>query len=317
MARKKIALIGSGNIGGVLAQLLAVRELGDILLFDILEGLPLGKSLDILETSSVAGFDADLQGTNDYADIKGADLVVVSAGLARKPGMSRDDLITTNSKVMHAVATAIREYAPDALVIVISNPLDVMVTICQKITGFPKQRVIGMAGVLDSSRFATFIALELNVSVKDVRALVLGGHGDDMVPLIRFANVSGIPVMELLEKKYGTARAEEVMASLVTRTRHAGGEIVGLLKTGSAFYSPAASVITMIEAIFKDQKRVLPVCALLEGEYGVDGYYVGVPCVIGANGVEQVIELALTSEERAMFDESVSHVKDLVDSLNL
>ncbi|MEI8356850.1 MAG: malate dehydrogenase, partial [Deltaproteobacteria bacterium] len=273
MARKKIALIGSGNIGGVLAQLLAVRELGDILLFDILEGLPLGKSLDILETSSVAGFDADLQGTNDYADIKGADLVVVSAGLARKPGMSRDDLITTNSKVMHAVATAIREYAPDAHVIVISNPLDVMVTICQKITGFPKQRVIGMAGVLDSSRFATFIALELNVSVKDVRALVLGGHGDDMVPLIRFANVSGIPVMELLEKKYGTARAEEVMASLVTRTRHAGGEIVGLLKTGSAFYSPAASVITMIEAIFKDQKRVLPVCALLEGEYGVDGYY--------------------------------------------
>jgi malate dehydrogenase len=291
--------------------------LGDVVLFDILEGLPQGKSLDIFESSSVADFDANIQGTNNYADIKDADLVVVTAGLARKPGMSRDDLITTNSKIMHSVATAIREYAPEAHVIVISNPLDVMVTICQKITGFPKQRVIGMAGVLDSARFAAFISRELEVSVKDVSALVLGGHGDDMVPLIRFANVSGIPVIELLENKYGPVGAKEVMDDLVNRTRHAGGEIVGLLKTGSAFYSPAASAITMIEAIFKDQKRVLPVCTLLEGEYGVAGYYVGVPCILGANGVEKIIELALTPEERLMFEESVSHVKDLVDSLNL
>lgn len=317
MARKKIALIGSGQIGGVLAQLAAAHELGDIVLFDILEGVPQGKSLDILVASPVAGFDVNLQGTNSYEDIKDADLVIVAAGLARKPGMSRDDLITTNSKIMRSVASAIRQYAPNAYVIVISNPLDAMVTLCHNVTGFPKHRVMGMAGVLDSARFAAFIAQELQVSVKDVQVLVLGGHGDDMVPLIRFANVSGIPVMYMLEKKYGVDKAREVMDDLVKRTRHAGGEIVGLLKTGSAFYSPAASVIVMAEAILKDQKRVLPVCALLEGEYGVDGYYVGVPCVIGANGVELVIELDLTPEERAMFDESVSHVKDLVDGLNL
>jgi len=317
MARKKIALIGSGNIGGVLAQLAAVRELGDIVLFDILEGMPHGKSLDIMEASPVAGFDVHLQGTNSYEDIKDADLVVVTAGLARKPGLSRDDLITTNSKIMRSVATAIRQYSPNALVIVISNPLDAMVTLCHKVTGFSKQRVMGMAGVLDSARFANFIAQELQVSVKDVHALVLGGHGDDMVPLVRYANVSGIPVMHLLEKKYGPDRARVVMGDLVSRTRHAGGEIVGLLKTGSAFYSPAASVITIAEAILKDQRRLLPVCALLEGEYGVNGYYVGVPCIIGANGVEKIIEIDLNREEQAMFDESASHVKDLVDSLNL
>jgi len=317
MARKKIALIGSGNIGGVLAQLAAVRELGDIVLFDILEGMPHGKSLDIMEASPVSGFDVHLQGTNSYEDIKDADLVVVTAGLARKPGLSRDDLITTNSKIMRSVATAIRQYSPNALVIVISNPLDAMVTLCHKVTGFSKQRVMGMAGVLDSARFANFIAQELQVSVKDVHALVLGGHGDDMVPLVRYANVSGIPVMHLLEKKYGPDRARVVMGDLVSRTRHAGGEIVGLLKTGSAFYSPAASVITIAEAILKDQRRLLPVCALLEGEYGVNGYYVGVPCIIGANGVEKIIEIDLNREEQAMFDESASHVKDLVDSLNL
>jgi len=317
MARKKIALIGSGNIGGVLAQLAAVRELGDIVLFDILEGMPHGKSLDIMEASPVSGFDVHLQGTNSYEDIKDADLVIITAGLARKPGLSRDDLITTNSKIMRSVATAIRQYAPNALVIVISNPLDAMVTLCHKVTGFPKQRVMGMAGVLDSARFANFIAQELQVSVKDVHALVLGGHGDDMVPLVRYANVSGIPVLHLLEKKYGPDRARVVMGDLVSRTRHAGGEIVGLLKTGSAFYSPAASVITMAEAILKDQRRVLPVCAMLEGEYGVNGYYVGVPCIIGANGVEKIIEIDLNREEQAMFDESASHVKDLVDSLDL
>ncbi len=317
MARKKIALIGSGQIGGVFVQLAAERELGDIVLFDILEGVPQGKALDIMEAAPVAGHDMQLQGTNNYEDIKGSDLVVVTAGLARKPGMSRDDLITTNSKIMRSVASAIREYAPDACVIIISNPLDVMVTLCHKITGFPKNRVMGMAGVLDSARFATFVAKELQVSVKDVHALVLGGHGDDMVPLTRFANVSGIPVMYLLEKKYGTARAKEVMSDIVKRTRYAGGEIVGLLKTGSAFYSPATSALAMAEAVLKNQNRVLPVCALLEGEYGVHGYFVGVPCVIGAHGVEQIIELELTPEEQAMFDESASHVKALVDNLNL
>jgi malate dehydrogenase len=317
MARKKIALIGSGQIGGVFVQLAAERELGDIILFDILEGVPQGKALDILEGSPIVGHDIHVQGTNNYEDIKGADLVIITAGLARKPGMSRDDLITTNSKIMRSVASAIKDFAPNAFVIVISNPLDAMVTICHKITGFPKNRVMGMAGVLDSARFATFIATELGVSVKDVRALVLGGHGDDMVPLTRFANVAGIPVTYLLEKKYGVTRAREVMSEMIKRTRYAGGEIVGLLKTGSAFYSPANSVLAMAEAILKDQKRVLPVCALLEGEYGVRGYFVGVPCLLGANGIEEIIELELNPEEQVMFEESVSHVKALVDNLQL
>jgi malate dehydrogenase len=317
MCRKKIALIGSGQIGGVFLQLAAVRELGDLVLFDILEGVPQGKALDIIEAAPVSGHDMCLIGTNNYEDIKGSDLVIVTAGLARKPGMSRDDLVTTNSKIMRSVATAIREYAPDAHVIVISNPLDVMVTLCHKITGFPKNRVMGMAGVLDSARFAAFVAEELHVSVRDVHALVMGGHGDDMVPLTRYANVSGIPVMYLLEKKHGVAKANEVMSDIIKRTRYAGGEIVGLLKTGSAFYSPATSAMAMAEAILKDQKRVLPVCAFLEGEYGVHGYFAGVPCVIGADGVEQVIELDLTPEEKSMFEESVSHVKTLVDNLPL
>lgn len=317
MARKKIALIGGGQIGGVFGQLAAERELGDVVLFDIAEGLPQGKALDIMEASPVAGHDINVLGTNNFEDIRDAELVIVTAGLARKPGMSRDDLITTNSRIMRSVASAIRDYAPDAFVIVISNPLDVMVTLCHKITGFPKNRIMGMAGVLDSARFATFIAMELGVSVKDVHALVLGGHGDDMVPLTRFANVAGIPVSYLLEKKYGTSGAREVMSELVKRTRYAGGEIVGLLKTGSAFYSPANSALVMAEAILKDQKRVLPVCALLEGEYGVEGYFVGVPCLLGANGVERIIELDLDPEERQMFDESVSHVKSLVDNLQL
>jgi len=317
MARKKIALIGGGQIGGVLAQLCALRELGDVILFDIVEGMPQGKMLDVAEASPVDGFDVCLKGANTYEEIAGSDIVIVTAGLPRKPGMSRDDLIATNSKIMQSVSEGIKQFAPKAFVIVISNPLDAMVTLCQRITGFPKNRVMGMAGVLDSARFATFIAWELGVSVKDVTAMVLGGHGDDMVPLIRYANVFGIPVTALLEKKYKSAeKAKEVMDAMVKRTAGAGGEVVGLLKTGSAFYSPASSAIAMAEAILGDQKRVLPVCALLEGEYGVNGYYVGVPCVLGENGIERILEIDLNAEEQALFNESVSHVKALVDSLS-
>jgi len=316
MARKKISLIGGGQIGGVLAQLCALRELGDVVLFDIVEGLPQGKCLDIAEASPVDGFDVNLQGTNDYADINGSDVVIVTAGLPRKPGMSRDDLIEVNSKIMTQVSEGIKKYAPNAFVIVISNPLDAMVTLCQKITGFPYNRVIGQAGVLDSARFAAFIAWELGVSVKDVTAMTLGGHGDDMVPLVRYASVNGIPVLEILERKYkDKAKAKEVMDAMVKRTRGAGGEVVALLKTGSAFYSPASSAIAMAEAILKDQKRVLPTCCFLQGEFGVNGYYVGVPAVLGEKGVEQIIEFALDAEEQAMMDKSVAAVKELVGSM--
>lgn len=316
MARKKIALIGGGQIGGVLAQLCALRELGDVVMFDIVEGLPQGKMLDIAEVGSVDRFDAGLKGTNDYKDIEGADIVIVTAGLPRKPGMSRDDLIEVNSKIMSSVAEGIKQYAPKSIVIVISNPLDAMVTLCQKITGFPYSRVIGQAGVLDSARFITFIAWELGVSVKDVNAMTLGGHGDDMVPLVRYASVNGIPVMELLERKYkDKAKAKEVMEAMVKRTRGAGGEVVALLKTGSAFYSPASSAIAMAESILKDSKRVLPTCCFLQGEFGVNGYYVGVPAVLGENGVEQILEFALDAEEQAMMDKSVAAVKSLVDSM--
>jgi malate dehydrogenase len=317
MARKKIALIGGGQIGGVLAQLCALRELGDVVLFDIVEGLPQGKMLDIAEVGSVDGFDVNLKGTNSYEDIKGADVVIVTAGLPRKPGMSRDDLIATNSKIMKSVAEGIKQYAPNSFVIVISNPLDAMVTLCQKITGFPHSRVIGQAGVLDSARFITFIAWELGVSVKDVNAMTLGGHGDDMVPLVRYASVNGIPVMELLERKYkDKAKAKEVMEAMVKRTRGAGGEVVALLKTGSAFYSPASSAIAMAESILKDQKRVLPTCAYLNGEFGVKGLYVGVPCVLGEKGVEQILEFKLDAEEQAMMDKSVAAVTELVAAMD-
>jgi len=318
MARPKIALIGGGQIGGVLAQLAALRELGDVVLFDIVEGLPQGKMLDIAEASPVDGFDVELKGTNDYKDIEGSDVVIVTAGLPRKPGMSRDDLIEVNSKIMTQVADGIKKYAPKSFVIIISNPLDAMVTLCQKITGFPSERVMGQAGVLDSARFESFIAWELGVSVKDVTAMTLGGHGDTMVPLVRYASVKGVPVMELLEQKYGSAaKAKEVMDAMVERTKKAGGEVVALLKTGSAFYSPASSAIAMAESILKDQKRVMPSCALLKGEFGVDGYYVGVPCVLGANGIEKIIEFKLNEEEQAMFDNSVNAVKELVGSMNL
>jgi len=317
MMRQKIALIGAGQIGGALAQLIAQRELGDIMLFDVLEGLPQGKILDLAEASPVDGFDIHLKGVNSYEEISGANLVIITAGLPRKPGMSRDSLIATNSKIMYSVAEGIKHHAPDAFVIVISNPLDAMVTLCHRIAGFPKNRVMGMAGVLDSARFATFIAWELGISVKNVSALVLGGHGDEMVPLIRYANVSGIPVMDLLKKKYNSsAKARKIMEAMVKRTANAGGEIVELLKTGSAYYSPAAAAICMAEAILFDQKRVLPVCALLEGEYGVNGYFVGVPCVLGANGVEKIIELDLNKTEQKLFSNSVAYVRELVDSLN-
>ena len=316
MARKKIAVIGGGQIGGVLAQLCAQKELGDVVLFDIIEGMPQGKCLDIAEASKVDGFDISLKGTNSYADIAGADVAIVTAGLPRKPGMSRDDLIEVNSKIMTSVAEGIKKNAPNAFVIVIANPLDAMVTLCQRITGFPYNRVIGQAGVLDSARFAGFIAWELGVSVRDVTAMTLGGHGDDMVPLVRYASVSRIPVMELLERKYGgAAKAKEVMDAMVNRTRKAGGEVVALLKTGSAFFSPASAAIAMVESILKDQKRVLPSCVYLDGEFGVKGYFVGVPTVLGAGGVERIIEFKLNDEVQAMMDKSVSAVKELVSTL--
>lgn len=313
MSRKKIALIGGGQIGGVLAQLIAMRQLGDVVMYDIVEDLPQGKCLDIAEASRIDGFDVMVKGTNDYKDIEGSDLVIVTAGLPRKPGMSRDDLLTTNAKIMKTVAENVKQYAPNSIAIIISNPLDAMVTLFKKITGFPENRVMGQAGVLDSSRFATFIAWELGVSVKDVNALVLGGHGDTMVPIVRYSNVNGIPAMELLEKKYGDKnKAAEVMKAMVERTKQAGGEVVKLLKTGSAFYSPASAAVAMAEAIIYDEKRVLPVCAYLNGEYGVKGYYVGVPAVLGEKGVEKVIEFDLNEEEKSLLDNSVNAVKSLV-----
>lgn len=307
MARPKIALIGAGNIGGVLAQLAAEKELGDVVLFDIVEGLPQGKALDMWEGMPVLNADCHITGVNSYDGIKGSDVVIVTAGLARKPGMSRDDLLKTNLKIMSQVAEGIRDNAPNAFVIVISNPLDAMVYTMKKITGFPKNRVVGMAGVLDSARFRAFVADELKVSVSDVQALVLGGHGDTMVPVTRLSSVGGVPLEELI--------ASDKLKAICDRTRMAGGEVVNLLKTGSAFYSPAASAIIMAESFLKDKKRVLPCAAYLEGEFGVDGYYVGVPVVIGAEGVERVVEFKLTEDEQSLFDVSVNHVKSLVEQI--
>ncbi len=316
MAHKKIALIGGGQIGGVLAQLIAMKQLGDVVLYDIVEDLPQGKTLDIAEAARVDGFDVSVTGTNNYKDIAGSDLVIVTAGLPRKPGMSRDDLLSTNAKIMKIVAENVKAFAPNSIVIIISNPLDAMVTLFKKVSGFPANRVLGQAGVLDSSRFSTFIAWELGVSVKDVNAMVLGGHGDTMVPLIRYANVNGIPVMEMLERKYkDKAKAKEVIMAMVERTKMAGGEVVKLLKTGSAFYSPASSATAMAESILLDEKRLLPACALLNGEFGVTGYYAGVPTVLGANGVERVVELTLDAEEQAAFDNSINAVKKLVEDM--
>jgi malate dehydrogenase len=309
MARNKIALIGGGNIGGVLAQEAAFRELGDVVIFDVVEGLPQGKALDMAEGAPVLGADAKISGTNDYKDIAGADVVIITAGLARKPGMSRDDLLNTNLAIMKQVAVGVRDNAPKAFVIVVSNPLDAMVYTFKQISKFPKQRVVGMAGILDSARFRAFVAWELGVSVEDVTALVLGGHGDTMVPLIRYCTVAGIPVSRLIGK--------DKLAAIVERTKNAGGEVVALLKTGSAFVSPALSAIQMAEAYLRDKKRVLACACLLEGEYGVNGLYVGVPCVIGAGGVERVLEVEMDADERKLFDASLEHVRALVDQIKL
>ena len=313
MAKKQIALIGGGQIGGVLAQLIGLRELANVVLFDVVEDMPQGKTLDIAEASRIDGFDVSIKGTNQYKDIAGSDLVIVTAGLPRKPGMSRDDLLVTNAKIMKSVAEGVKEFAPNSIVLIISNPLDAMVTLFQKVSGFDHNKVIGQAGVLDSSRFSTFIAWELGVSVKDINAMVLGGHGDTMVPLVRYANVNGVPVMELLERQHGSAeKAKEVMTAMVERTKMAGGEVVKLLKTGSAFYSPASAAVQMAEAILGDQKRVLASCVYLNGEYGVKGYYVGVPAVLGEKGCERILEVTLDEEEQAAFDNSVNAVTTLV-----
>ena len=308
MSRNKIALVGAGNIGGTLALLAGLKELGDVVLFDIVDGVPQGKALDIAEASPVEGFDASITGSDDYSKISGADVVIVTAGIARKPGMSRDDLIGTNTKVMHSVGKGIRENCPNAFVICITNPLDVMVGILQKACGLPTNKVVGMAGVLDSARFRYFLAEEFNVSVEDVTAFVLGGHGDTMVPLERYSTVAGIPVPDLIKMGWST---EEKLAQIVQRTRDGGAEIVKLLKTGSAFYAPASSAIEMAEAYLRDKKRVLPCAAYCDGQYGLDGLYVGVPAVLGSGGVERIVEIEMNDSERAMFDHSVQAVIEL------
>jgi malate dehydrogenase len=308
MARTKIALIGAGNIGGTLAHLAAIKELGDIVLFDVIDGIPQGKALDLAQCAPVEGFDAVLKGSNDYADIKGADVIIVTAGVARKPGMSRDDLLGINLKVMKAVGEGIKANAPDAFVICITNPLDAMVWALREFSGLPHNKVVGMAGVLDSSRFAAFLAEEFNVSVQDITTFVLGGHGDTMVPVVEYSTVAGIPIPDLIKMGWST---KERIDAIVQRTRSGGGEIVALLKTGSAFYAPATSAIAMAESYLKDKKRVMPCAAYLTGEYGVDNLYVGVPVIIGAGGVEKVVEIELSAEAKANLQVSVDAVKEL------
>ena len=311
MARTKIALIGAGQIGGTLALLAGLKELGDVVLFDIAEGTPQGKALDIAQASAVEGFDADLSGANGYEAIAGADVVIVTAGVPRKPGMSRDDLLGINLKVMEQVGAGIRDNAPNAFVICITNPLDAMVWALQKFSGLPTNKVVGMAGVLDSARFRYFLAEEFKVSVEDVTTFVLGGHGDTMVPLVRYSTVAGIPLPDLVKMGWTT---QEKLDQIVQRTRDGGAEIVGLLKTGSAFYAPASSAIAMAESYLRDKKRVLPCAAYLEGAYGLDGMYVGVPTVIGEGGVERIVEIALEGDEKAGFDKSVESVRGLMDA---
>jgi len=308
MAQKKIALIGAGNIGGTMAHLCALKGLGDVVLYDVIDGLPQGKALDLLQSAPIENFDAQITGTTKYEEIAGADIVIVTAGIVRKPGMSRDDLLGTNSKIMSQVCEGIKKNTPNAFVIVITNPLDAMVTLTKRLTGFPKNRVVGQSGILDSSRYRTFIAQELKVSVASVSALVLGGHGDDMVPVRSSCLVSGVPV----EKFISSQRLDEIEA----RVKNAGGEIVALLKTGSAFYSPASAAVRMAQSYLMDKKEILPCAAYLEGEYGVNGYYFGVPVMIGAGGVEKVIEMELGPRERKLFDESLGHVKDLVGAMD-
>ncbi|MEK6891556.1 MAG: malate dehydrogenase [Nanoarchaeota archaeon] len=305
MPRPKISIIGAGNVGATAAHWIASKELGDVVLLDIVEGMPQGKALDLLESSPIEYFNADVKGTNNYEDTKDSDIVVITSGIARKPGMSRDDLISINTKIIKEVTQNAAEYSPNSIIIVVTNPLDAMVYVASKISNFPKNKVIGMAGILDSTRFRTFIAKELDVSVEDVNAMVLGGHGDTMVPLPRYSTVNGIPITELMEN--------EKIEQLVKRTRDGGAEIINLLKTGSAYYAPSAAVAEMVESILKDKKRILPCAAYCGSEYGVGGYFVGVPVKLGRNGVEKVIELKLTDEEKEMFAKSVEHVKNLVD----
>ena len=311
MARPKIALIGSGMIGGTLAHLAALKEMGDVVLFDIADGIPQGKALDIAESGPVEGFDASLSGTTSYEGIAGADVCIVTAGVPRKPGMSRDDLLGINLKVMKSVGEGIRDHAPDAFVICITNPLDAMVWALREFSGLPHQKVVGMAGVLDSARFRHFLSVEFEVSMRDVTAFVLGGHGDTMVPLARYSTVGGIPLPDLVDMGW---TSQEKLDAIIQRTRDGGAEIVGLLKTGSAYYAPAASAIEMAQAYLNDQRRVLPCAAYVDGAYGLDGFYVGVPTVIGANGIEKVIDIKLSKDEQAMFDKSVDAVKGLVSA---
>jgi malate dehydrogenase len=310
MARHKIALVGAGNIGGTLAHLIGLKELGDVILFDVFGGVAAGKALDIMQSAPVDGFDSTMVGTADYAGIAGADVVIVTAGFPRMPGMSRDDLLAKNAEVIGQVAQGVRDHAPDAFVIVITNPLDVMVWVMQQKSGLPAHKVVGMAGVLDSSRFRHFLADEFKVSVEDVTAFVLGGHGDTMVPLTRYSTVAGIPVPDLIRMGWTT---QERIDAIVQRTANGGGEIVKLLERGSAFYAPAASAIAMAESYLRDKRRVLPCAVLLNGEYGQSGLYVGVPVVIGANGVERIVEVEFTEAERTAFEASCAAVKRLVE----
>lgn len=309
MRRAKITIVGAGNVGATCAHWCAAAELGDIVLLDIPQAgdMPKGKALDLMEASPVFGFDSNIIGTSDYADSAGSDVVVITAGIPRKPGMSRDDLLGTNAKIMSAVSEEVKKTSPDAVIIVVSNPLDAMVQQCQKVTGFPPQRVIGQAGVLDTARYRTFIAMELGVSVEDVSALLMGGHGDTMVPMPSCTSVGGIPVTQLMD----SARLEEI----IDRARKGGAEIVGLLKTGSAYYAPAAATAQMVEAVIRDKKRLIPCAAYCDKEYGVGGFYVGVPVVLGTGGVERIVELELTDTEKAAFSKSVDAVKELVETM--
>ncbi|OIR06213.1 malate dehydrogenase [mine drainage metagenome] len=309
MARKKIALVGAGNIGGTLAHLIGLKELGDVVLFDIAEGTPQGKALDMAESTPIEGVNAAYTGANDYSAIEGADVIIVTAGVARKPGMSRDDLIGINAKVMSQVGAGIKQYAPNAFVICITNPLDAMVWVLREVSGLPHNKVVGMAGVLDSARFRYFLSEEFKVSVEDITAFVLGGHGDTMVPLPRYSTVAGIPLPDLVKAGWTT---QEKLDQIIQRTRDGGAEVVALLKTGSAFYAPAAAAVQMAEAYLKDKKRVLPVAAWVDGQYGLDGIYVGVPTIIGAGGVEKVVEIELDDAEKAEFAKSVDSVRGLI-----
>lgn len=312
--RKKIALIGSGNIGGTLAHLITLKDLGDVVMVDIAEGIPQGKSLDIAQSTSVSRGSSQITGSNDYSEIKGADVIIITAGIPRKPGMSRDDLVNINTDVMKKVGNAIKQYAPNSFVIVVTNPLDAMVWVMQKVTGFAPNKVVGMAGVLDSSRFNYFLSQELNVSIENITSFVLGGHGDTMVPLVRYTTVAGVPITDLVKLGW---LSEQKLNEIVQRTRDGGAEIVGLLKTGSAFYAPATSAIEMAESYLKDKKKIIPCAAHLNGEFGVKDLYVGVPVVIGSKGVERIVEINLSAEEQVAFNKSVEAVKSITSGIKL